>query len=231
MSDVARPAAEADHLIHRLKSAQRSRRTARNLMTLLIVGVILVFLGLWYFAFDSFDEQKQAALMDALTEEATYLMPEVQDQLVAAGERLIPAYRDAFSQTFAENEQAYYDLVETEFAKLEEHGQEAWPRIQQAINDLLFEQEQTVRTKLSEYLSDEELDALTQQYNEELSARLERYFRMRHSENIVLAEGLFDKLEALAEAEGSLPQADTQYIIGMFVELLGIEMQRNSEGL
>lgn len=217
-------------LIEALRDAQRERRSARNWMTVLMAVVILVFIFLGVNSFQNFDEDEFETLAAMLSDEAEYLLPQFQAQLEDAANEVLPAYQNAFTDVFSRDEEKYQQILADEYVKLDLYSKKTWPKIEASIAQLVTDQELTMQRELSRYINEEQLAAMTQRYNAELDNYLERYFNDRFGPNLIIAEGMIDKLRVIAETETDMPPADTQFIVGMFIELLGIEMQLASEG-
>lgn len=218
-----------ERLIEDLRLAQRDRRNARNWMTLMLALIVVIFIYLGVFSVQNFGDEDMDLLAAALADEASRVLPGIQTQLKESANRLVPAYEEAFVDVFTRDREKFEQVVAEEYLKLQQHGKKVGPRIEEAIAQLVIEQEETARQKLSEYISPEQLDRINTAYQEQLTSELERYFETRHGANLVLAENMMEKLAELADSETDLPPADSQYVIGMFLELLGLEMQENVE--
>ena len=219
-----------DELIHQLDEAVSDRRNARNWMTLLLALVIVVFVFLGVDAVERFQTpEKMDELKLALTDEAAALLPSARDQLSGSVERVLPAYQDAFVEVFTRDTDKYLEVIAEEGLKFESFAAQARPKIEEAIAELVVAQEETARKELTRYMTPEEYRTIRQAYEEALTERLQTYFDQRFSESILLAEDVMAKLETIAESEKDLPPADSQFVLGMFLELLGIEMQHATE--
>lgn len=206
---------------------QKQRRTARYLMTLLIAAIVFIFILLGVSAVQNFHENDTDEFAIALGVEAATMSPMVIKELRASTNRAVPKIQEAIAQTFSENEELYVVTLTDNYIALQSYAQARWPLIEQAIAELVVKQEDTARTALSDYISEDKLQDLSLSYEAALSAYMEGFFANNFSGEMVTAEEMVENLQKLAETEPDLPPADSQYLMGMFLELLGLQMQEN----
>lgn len=218
-----------EFLINELRLAQRDRRNARNWMSLLLAIVVIASILFGYVAFVDIKDKQVPRLMDNLNASAAEITPMVESEIMGAIERLVPTYQEAFVGVLERDQDRYYEVLAEEYLALKIYAESSWPEIEEAIAELVIAQEETARAKLGEYIDESQLDRINQAYRDELTLRLEHYFQTGFGDQLIMAEGMMDKLQQIAESEEELPPNDSQYILGMFIELLGMEMQLNAQ--
>lgn len=229
MSDTAPEESTVEQLLASYFEAQKKRRTARYLMTLFLAIIVVFFILLGIQAVQNFQENEVDDFTVALLAEASDISPMVADELGKAADRAIPKIQDAFVQTFSENEERYVEVLSDNYIALHAYAQAKWPMIEEAIAALVIQQEDTARAALGRYVSPEKLTDLSQAYESALNKYIEGFFSEHFAADMVSAQDIVEKLHQLAETEPDMPPADSQYIMGMFFELLGLEMQHQTE--
>lgn len=214
-----------DRLIEELQAAQRDRRNARNIMTALIAIVVVVFVILGYKEVARFQEEELEVFAEALSIEAADLAPEIADDIGAAFDRLAPIYEQAFVDTFQENEEQYYELLSDEYIGLQQHAQAAWPKIEEALAQLVVDTEQTASTELAKFIPRDKLANLSIYYNQALENYLAEYMEGKFAVNLEVSQDIVNKLSVIAEEEEHLKPKDVKYTMGLLLELLGLEIQ------
>ena len=227
------PSATLQELIDALKEAQQERRHARNWISVLLLVIVAVFGYLGYEAVVGFQSEENmetfgTALQAELEED---LQPILSRELSGMAERVVPAFQDAFSRVVERDAPAYEEMVTTELVALEDHALDAWPLIQEGIAEMVAQQEMTTREALEAYIEPEELRRINAAYSVEVNDAIERMVERNFGTEAILAEDIMMKLELLAEEEPAPGLDDPQFILGMFIELLGYEMQRNAAEL
>ncbi|MGF1451012.1 MAG: hypothetical protein ACFB21_02925 [Opitutales bacterium] len=232
MSDSSEQSSEAalEQLIESLKNAQRERRHARNWMSVLLAVVLVVFLYFGYVSVESLsDEQQMAKFNEALQAEVTQdIQPVLMEEIRSSAERIVPAYQDVFAETLDRNADAYQQMIAEEFVKLESHAMNAWPRIQEEIARMADRQVEVTRDELSQYLEPEQLRAVNEAYLNEINIYMESFLEQNFGQEIILADNVLMKLEQVAETEPDPGIANPLFSLGIMIELLGYEMQRNA---
>jgi len=229
MSDGTNEGDLTDRLIDELQAAQRDRRNARNVMTALIAVVVVVFVFLGFQEVSEFQDEELEVFGEALSYEIAELAPEIGDDLREAFDRLGPVYEDAFVKVFNRDEEEYYEVLSDEYIGLQQHAQQAWPRFEEALAELVIEQEETARTELNRIVDREKLADISFYYNEALEEYLTEYFEGKFAVNLDVSESIINKLTRIAEEEREMNPSDSKYTLGLMLELLGLEMQTAAE--
>lgn len=229
MSDGTNEGDLVDRLIEELQAAQRDRRNARNIMTALIAIVVVVFVFLGYQEVSRFQEEELEVFAQALSDEAVDLAPDIADDLGAAFDRLAPVYEEAFVEVFNENEEEYYALLSDEYIGLQQHAQAAWPKIEEALAQLVVDQEETASKELQKFIPRDKLANLSVYYNQALEKYLSEYMEGKFAVNLEVSQDIINKLNQIAEEEQDLKPDDVKYTLGLMLELLGLEIQTAAE--
>lgn len=220
---------QVDRLIGQLRQAQKARRAARNWMTALVAVIVLVFILLGVNAVKSFQKDEIDDFGIALGEEAADLTPLLLEEVNAAANRLLPAYEKAFIDEFTESQMAYVGVLQDEYVLLDQYAQQQWPKIEEGIAKFVVAQEDTAREALSQYVPEDKLVDLSEEYATAMQTYMEHFFEEHYTDKVIVAENIMEKLHQIAENEPDLPPENSQYVIGMLLELLGLEMQANAE--
>ncbi len=197
-------------------------------MTLLIATIVFIFILLGVGAVQHFQKNEIDAFGLALTAEAAVITPMVMEEVGQAANRAAPQIQDIFARTFTENEERYVEVLSDNYIALQSYAQARWPQVEDAIAELVIEQEDTARSTLLQYIPEDKLAQLSLSYDQALRAYMEGFFSEHFAGDMVTAQDMVDKLQTLAETETDMPPPDSQYIIGMFLELLGLQMQDNA---
>ncbi|GHB99190.1 hypothetical protein [Cerasicoccus arenae] len=225
MSDGTNEGDLVDRLIEELQAAQRDRRNARNIMTALIAIVVVVFIFLGLQEINKFQEEELGEFATALSEEAGQLAPVIAKDLGEAFDRLVPVYEEAFVEVFKENEEEYYAILSDEYISLQQHAQGAWPKIEEAMAQLVVEQEETASAELMKFIPRDKLANLSVYYNEALQKYLSHYMEGKFAVNMEVSQDIINKLNQIAEEEDDLTPGDVKYTLGLLLELVGLEIQ------
>lgn len=235
MSQDTAPSNDAlEQLMFALSQAQRDRRAARNWMSILLLVVLAVFLYLGYVTVQTFstDDVRMEAFYQALEAELSDdLGPLLESELREAAETVLPAYQDALTRVVERDADKYSEMLGEEFVELEAHLYTVWPKIQEGIAEMAIQQEEVTRNALMEYISPDQLYLINEAYSRELNLQMEQMIEQNFGQEIIIGQNLFDKLALLAAEVEDPGLDDTQFILGMMIELLGYEMQANAAEL
>ncbi|WOO43063.1 hypothetical protein [Rubellicoccus peritrichatus] len=229
MAEESATNGEVNRLIESYAKAQKDRRTARYLMTALIAIIVLVFIFLGVATVKSFHEEQVDEFAEALAEEAADISPMVWEHLNDATNRALPKIEDAFVSTFVNNSETYVEVLSDNYLDLQSYAQLQWPQIEEALAGMVMAQEDTAKASLAKYVPEDKLVNLSESYRAAMENYLERFFEDNFAGDMATAQDVVDKLHQIAETESDMPPADSQYIIGMFLELLGMEMQLDAQ--
>lgn len=212
--------------VTRYREAVRAKNTAGQAIGLVVILIVLTYVFLIIHTVNSFFDDQFPEFTAAFGAEATTLMPEVADQAAAMTERLLPIYIESFAKEYANNEERFMVLLVEEFDQLDRHAVESWPQIEEAIARLVIDQEETAKQELSTILAPDDLVRVAHAYRNALEGQLEQIFTNHFEQQIRVGEDIIRKLQAIAETEPDVPADDSTYIIGMLMELLGLQMQQ-----
>ncbi|WP_309399013.1 hypothetical protein [Cerasicoccus maritimus] len=229
MSDGTNEGELVDRLIEELQSAQRDKRNARNIMTVLVLIIVVFFIFLGIQEVKKFQEEELDDFATALSDEAAELVPVLGEDLSNSFNRLVPAYETAFVDVFQENEELYYEVLSDEYIGLQVHAQDAWPQIEEALAELVVQQEETASAELSKFIPRDKLANLSVYYNEALDNYLTEYMEGKFAVNLEVSQDIINKLTQIAEEDQTMQPTDVRFTLGLMLELLGLEIQQASE--
>lgn len=224
MSDGT-PTPIADSLISEYNSALRNRKVSRVFFALLILATVGAYVFLFWQVIADFRDKGLAQVQVELGEELSAYVPTLQRQLQRSSDKIVPAYVDAFTETLKKDQERYLQVVVDEFGVLEQFAQEQTPLIQEAIAQMALDQEAAASEELAKLFGDEEHFAeISLAYQAAMEAQLAVFFEKHLEEHVAVADSIVSRLEAIAASEPEKIE-DSQALLGMMVELLGIEMQ------
>src|SRR5690606_11793468 len=138
---------------------------------------------------------------------------------------------EAFSSTWEKDQERYLEVLVDEFAVLERFTQDQTPLVQEAIAQLVLDQEAVAREELAKLFGDEEAFAeLSLAYQAAMEDQLAVFFDKHLEEHVAVADSIVRRLETIAASEPDKVE-DTQVLIGMLVELLGLHRQSAGQEL
>lgn len=211
-------------------TARSQQQTAGRVITLAIILTVAFFIWMIWSQFTNFRDNGLEDFSAHLGAEATEYMPTVVDSLGQMTDRLIPVYVDSFSTVFSRDEEKYNEVLSEEFTKLESHAQNSvWPELELALAQLVVDQELAMSESLNGVITRQQVENLSQAYRVALDNYFANLFETQFAEQSKVGEEIVTKLEALASEDTSHRPTDTPYLIGMFVELLGLQMQEAAE--
>lgn len=221
----------ADGLINEYNVALRARKFSRIAFALLVIATVGVYLLLFWQVIVSFRDQGITQVQEELGKELSSYVPTLQRQLQNSSKRIVPAYLEAFSSTWEKDQERYLEVLVDEFAVLERFTQDQTPLVQEAIAQLVLDQEAVAREELAKLFGDEEAFAeLSLAYQAAMEDQLAVFFDKHLEEHVAVADSIVRRLETIAASEPDKVE-DTQVLIGMMVELLGLEMQSAGQEL
>lgn len=215
----------ADSLISEYNSALRNRKISRVFFALLILATVGAYVFMFWQVIADFRDKGLAQVQVELGEELSAYVPTLQRQLQRSSDRIVPAYMDAFVATWERDQERYLEVVVEEFGALERFAQEQTPLIQEAIAQLALDQEAVANEELAKIFGDEETFAeISLAYQSAMENQLAVFFEKHLEEHVAVADSIVRRLETIAASEPDKVE-DSQALLGMMVELLGIEMQ------
>lgn len=212
--------------ISRLRAAQSRRNTAKRSITLLVIGVFVLFAALLWGAVNDF-QARQPEFAAAIAEEAAMLSPRFAQDTQDMLNRLYPVYVESFQDVMERD----WDKIQAEAVRqtglLDAYAKEKWPLIQDEIAALAISAESSCREEFSSYLSDEEARAVCMSYGAALEKKSEEILQERFSEHFEVAASIGGNLELLLKTEPDIQEApETPVLLGIMLELAGIELQK-----
>ncbi len=220
----------AQEIIAAYQGAVKQRKTIRILVAAMILLIVLINLGLIWTTLVDFQITGLPLVQDGLSREMQNYLPTLTKELSAASERVIPVYTEAFAQVFARDQELYAETLLSEFEKLQEYSEAATPKIQEAIAQLVIDQETAASEALQAFMSEDDFAMISVAYQEALEQQLQIIMETHFYEHLSVGQEIIDKLEHIAATEKEVPTSN-QVILGMMVELLGLEMQLEGEPL
>lgn len=227
--DTVPPVDKYETSIRRFLDAQTRLNKTRLRISLFIMLIFAVYLTLIYKTFADFRDNRLPEFSAELSTEAAQFMPRVTNDVRAMTDRLVPFYINTFSAQFANDEEIFSAVIVEEFDQLESFSAQSWIKIEEALAQLVVEQEEAATAALSGILSSEDMAKVSAAYHKALTNKMEAVMSQHFEAQISLGEDIIENLHTLTQVEPDVPIDDTQYIFGMLMELLGLEMQKQSE--
>ena len=210
----------------RYRQAVKNLKMARLTVGLLVFCIVLCYAMLLWVTYKDFRDKQLPLLTAELSAEAAAYMPEVADRLSAMLNKVLPIYANTIAEKFNKDQEKYLVVLTDEFSELERYGQKKWPELQEAIAQLALDQEKAVNKALVDIVPPQQLEAVGVAYCGALQKRMEEMFSEHFEKQIMVGEQIINNLIKLAETEPDLPKQDsTNYIFGLLLELLGLQMQ------
>ncbi len=228
MSEEMLPESSSDSLINRYRAAQKRRNRARGTVGLISLLIIAVYISLMWLTFSDFRYNRLPEFGAELSAEAAEFMPGLAEEASQMTERLVPFYINTFAASFSGKEAEFREVISLEFKELETNAQRSWGKIEEANAQLAIDQEEAMFQALSEFITDEDIAKISEAYRKALDENLESIFSQYLSEHILVGERILTNLEEISTIETGVPSDNTQYILGMLMELLGLQMQEGS---
>lgn len=213
-------------LVTAYEQSKRARSQARRSITLLILGVVIVYISLMWRAIVNFEAHRMPEFGAALSVEAGQLAPRVTRDLKVMAERLYPLYVDAFQKMFERDWPRMKEQGLKEMGLLQSHAYSRWPKIQSALMDVVTTAEVSTRKELAAIVDERDLEKISVAYGEALNSQLESLLKTTLKEHVEVAEKIGDNLIKITATEPDIkPPIDLRYNLGMMLELIGTEMQ------
>lgn len=214
-------------LIDNYKKAASQQRIASLTLTLFAILTVLGFVFLIWSEVTAFREEGIEVFTATLEQEATEFLPEVSEEFNDMLARLAPVYVDSFTSVLERDETLYRDTLIQEYAAMEAHAQqEAWPKIEKALAQLVADQESALHAALHNDLNREQLHELSDAYRIALQDYINTMYAEEFAQQDALGEEIISKLRMIADSETVDLSDDTRYLLGVLVELLGLEIQK-----
>lgn len=221
----------ADALIARYHEAAQHRNIARRTIALIILMIVVVYIFLFYTTVVSFRERQLPEFAATLNDELTAYFPQVGEMVTDSFDRVAPRYVEAFARVYERDQELYLQLLSDEFQDLELYAKSQRPFIEEAIAQLVVDQEMTANSALRDIFDEIDLVHMSNDYKVALEIKLEKLFENHLTAHLQEGERIITKLTKLAESDPSEGLTSDQITLGMVVELLGLEMQAEGDRL
>ncbi len=229
MPENSNPPAAAE-TIQRYRGAQRRLRHARRSVTVLVFAIVAAYAWLLWTTYKDFRDNQIPILTAELSAEATAYLPEVSAQMSAMLNRVFPIYVETLVNRYHQDQEKYLIVLTDEFTELERYAKKSWPRMQDALYQMAMDQERAMSKALQDIVPPGQLQAVTEAYRDALQKRLEELFTSHFEEQIQWGDKIIRNLEKMAQSEPHIPKENTRYILGLFLELLGLQIQVAENG-
>ena len=197
-------------LMQQFRAAGGRRNVAKQTITLTILFVVVAFLFAIWQAATGFRDEGLPRFTATLSAEAAEFTPVLAERVKAMADRLVPVYTDAFADAYADREEAFAETLVDEFAQL------------------VVDQEVTARNAIKDVISPEQIAQVSMAYRHALESYLASTFEHHFLEQIAVGEDIVANLKKVARTETEVPAEDTQFLMGMMLELLGIMLQQDT---
>ena len=233
MTEESNPSSPPDDgyvfaLMRQFRAAGGRRNVAKQTITLTILFVVVAFLFAIWQAATGFRDEGLPQFSATLSAEAAEFTPVLAERVKAMADRLVPVYTDAFAAAYADREEAFSEILVDEFAQLERYAHTSWPSIEEALAQLVVDQEVTARNAIKDVISPEQIAQVSMAYRHALESYLASTFEHHFLEHIAVGEDIVANLKKVARTETDVPAEDTQFLMGMMLELLGIMLQQDT---
>ena len=237
MTEESNPSSPPDDgnvfaLMRQFRSAGGRRNVAKRTITLTILFVVVAFLFAIWQAATGFRDEGLPQFSATLSAEAAEFTPVLAERVKAMADRLVPVYTDAFAAAYAaayaDREEAFAEILVDEFAQLERYAHASWPSIEEALAQLVVDQEVTARNAIKDVISSEQIAQISMAYRHALESYMASTFEHHFLEQIAVGEDIVANLKKVARTETDVPAEDTQFLMGMMLELLGIMLQQDT---
>lgn len=230
MTENEATSSAAMEIITAYKNAVQQRKTVRLLVAVMILVIVLINLGLIWTTLIDFQKTGLPLVQDGLSREMQNYLPTLTRELTEAADRVVPVYTETFAEVFSRDQELYAETLLNEFEKLKEYSEAATPEIQEAIAQLVIDQEMAAGEALQAFMNEDDFAMISVAYHDALEEQLQIMMETHFYEHLEVGQEIIDKLEHIAATEQSAPSSN-QVILGMMVELLGLEMQLEGEPL
>lgn len=220
---------QSDHseLIHAYHLSLKSRAVARRCTSLLVLGVVFVFIGLLWAEFNDFRYRQMPAFCTALSNEAANMTPGLSKDLMQVVNRVYPYYQNVFEQMFQRDLPTFESELHEQLDQLDAFAQGEWPQIEAGVNDLIITTEEVSTEALTKILSPEDARAVSDSYAEAIGAKLTDYFDTRLQKHVAVARNIGSQLDQISTMEPDMKRPiELNEALGLLLELSGIELQR-----
>lgn len=209
------------------RDAVKRNSTARLVITLLLLAVILVNVGLMWGAFNGL-KANRVKFADALACEVRGLAPGVAEQVRNMLDRLTPVYMEALQTRYEIEKPALDREVNEQLARLDGYVQSRWPEIQHRIGEMALVQESIIRGFLTDVVEPDEAQRISEVYGEALVGKFNRMMTNDMHEHVAVAHDIGRNLNTMIEtAPPAQKPVELGEIVGVALELAGVQLQQS----
>lgn len=213
-------------LIAQYKRAAAKQRIANRAVTLICILIVLGSVYAIWTQITNFRDHGIERFNARLEQEAAKFMPTVSADASEMMNRLVPVYINSFETVVERDEGAYRQLLSDEFSTLNLYAQEeAWPMIEQALAQLVADQETVLSTELADLLEREQVLEISVAYRFALQSYLKDFYATQFAEHDAIGNEIVSKIRRIAESNEAPSATNSSYVVGLLVELLGLEIQ------
>lgn len=220
-------AVDQQQMIQEYRQAVRQGVTARWVVIVLLIGVVLFNVRSVHNDAKDFLANGWEEFGDALTTELANTAPLWKEQAAGMAERVVPVYADAISTSFEQQSPALEREMRRELAQLEAHAQARWPEIERAVADLAISQEEIIRDGLNSVLTEGEAENVSEMYGEALIGEMNSLLQGRLMAHVDVSREIGENLHTMLAAAPAQPgPVDRQELLGVMLELAGLQLQQ-----
>lgn len=220
---------DIDTVIESYQLAQKQQSSARTVIGIITLFILGVYIGLIWNSLNNFKHTKLPDLSQEITFNTNILSDIMFKHLGTSLNYLAPTYTKAYQETFLRDKSIYGDVIAEEFRKLELYLKKTSPAIDENINGILESQEQALISQLKPYFSKSQQALIASTYKERLKNNLYTLKLNDDSFNLSLQESSIQRPIIQSDKEHFM--TSSQYSVGLFLELLGLEMQIKSKAI
>ena len=218
-------------LIEQYKAAAAKQRLANRGVTLICILIVLGSVYAIWTQITNFRDHGIEPFNARLEQEAAAFMPTVSADASEMINRLVPVYIQSFETVVTRDEKEYRNLVSDEFSKLNQFAQmNAWPNIEAALGQLVADQEQTLTEELGDLLDREQVMEISVAYRFALQSYLKEFYANEFAKHDAIGTEIVNKVVKVADTREAPPTTSSSYIVGLLIELLGLEIQDLAAG-
>lgn len=216
-------------VIENYQLAQKQQSSARTIIAIITLFILGVYVGLIWNSLNNFKHNKLPDLSQEVTFDKGILHDTMFKHLSTSLNYLAPSYTEAYQKAFVRDKSIYGDVITQEFRKLESYIQSITPTIEKSIKHLLTEQEYALQKELKPFFNKDQQDFIIAQYTQALEARVYSLHLREDAFNQTVRKSSIQRPIGCSEEDHFL--TSSQYSIGLFLELLGLEMQIKSKAI
>ncbi len=212
------------------KRSEKQRAVTRRIVTLLLLAVIGTFIWQMWRTIRDFTDNRLPDFAAALGQEAVFLAPGATDKLRETANRIYPVYVAAFQRMIERDTPKLRAQATVEMGKLDAYAQQRWPALQENILDTLSSTTNIIADKLNTMIPAQDVDRVILAYGEAIHGQYGKTIVDPFQEHVELVEDIGRLLHELPSKEPDIaPPVKLQPALGMMLNLIGSELQKNIE--